>query len=91
LVFFSCSSSSISTFIPSDAGFWVSSTTGVGFIDVISGEGILSILTISDSCCSLSCDCTYALVLTLECLVVWPGSACFGGAMVGNMVIPRAP
>jgi hypothetical protein len=58
---------------------------GVGFIDVVSGDGILSTLTTYGSFFSLSYDCTCALVLTLECRLVWVNFACFGGAMVVNV------
>jgi hypothetical protein len=65
-----------------DAGCWVSSTSGVGFTGVVSGNGILSTLTTSDDYCSLSCNCACALVLILECHVVWVDSTCFGGSIV---------
>jgi hypothetical protein len=58
---------------------------GVGFISVVSSDGIPLTLTISSACCSLSCDCTYALVITLDCREVWVDYACFGGAMVVNV------
>jgi hypothetical protein len=83
---FCCSGAlaSISTFMPSGAGCWVYSTTGVGFTGVVFGDGISFILTISDRCCSPSFNCTRALVLTLGCLVVWFSFALFGGSMVVN-------
>jgi hypothetical protein len=56
----------------------------VGFIGVIYGEGISSTLTIFDGCCLLSYDCTYALVLNLECRAIWVYFSCFGGAIVVN-------
>jgi hypothetical protein len=83
--YFSCASADISTFMPLGDGCWVSSTTSVGFIGVVSGDGILSILMISDGCCLISCDCTCSLVLNLECQAVWVDSSCFGGAMVVNV------
>jgi hypothetical protein len=71
--------------MPSGDGYWYSSYMGVGFIGVVSSDGIPLTLTISSACCSLSCDCTYALVITLDCREVWVDSACFGGAMVVNV------
>jgi hypothetical protein len=54
----------------------------VGLIGVVFGDGISSTLMNYGSCCSFSYDCACAMVLTLECRVVWIISACFGGAMV---------
>jgi hypothetical protein len=73
--------------MPSNVDYWFSSTMGVGFIGVVSGEGISSTLTIFGGFCSLSCDCTCAIVLNMECLEVWLDFSCFGGAMVENMVV----
>jgi hypothetical protein len=80
--YFSYASASISTLIPSSIGFWVSSTTGVGFTGVVSSDGISSTLTTSNDCCSPSCICTCALVLILECRAVWVNYHCFGGSIV---------
>jgi hypothetical protein len=68
--------------MPSVIGFCVSSTMGVGFTSVVSGDGISSTLTTSSGYCSPSYNFTHALVLTLGCLEVWLASSCFGGAMV---------
>jgi hypothetical protein len=71
--------------MPSGICFWVSSTMGVGFAGVVSGDGILSTLTTFDDCYSLPCNCACALVLALEFRAVWVESTCFGGAMVMNV------
>jgi hypothetical protein len=78
-------SSGLSMSMPTCVVYWVSSTTSVRLPGVISGDGISSALTTpgnDNGCCSLPCDCIYAMVLTLGCLVVWLSSDCFGGAMV---------
>jgi hypothetical protein len=65
--------------VPSGAGYWVSSTIGVGFTAIVSGDGISSTLMIFDDCCSPYFDCTCDLVLALGFLAPWLASTCFGG------------
>jgi hypothetical protein len=77
-------------FIPLGVVYCVSYITGVGLIGVVSGDGISSTLTTSGSFYSLSCDCTCALVLNLECLEVWLSFSFFGGAIVEDLVVRRA-
>jgi hypothetical protein len=67
---YSYTSVDLSVFVLSGADYWVSSTTGVGFTGVVSGDGILSTLMISDDYCSPSSNCTHDLVLNLDCLVL---------------------
>jgi hypothetical protein len=78
-------STGLSIFVPFGASCWISSTIGVGFTGIVSGDGISSTLMISDGCCSPSSNCTCDLVLTLGFMVPWLASACFGGAMVVNV------
>jgi len=48
--------------MPFGAGYGISSRMGVGFIGVVSGEGILSILMISSGFFSPSSTCPHDLV-----------------------------
>jgi hypothetical protein len=57
----------------------------VGFTNVVSGDGILSTLTISGDYCSLSSICPRDLVLTLVSLALWLASVFLGGAMTWNI------
>jgi hypothetical protein len=65
-----CASSGISMCIPVGVVYLVSSTMGVGLTIVVSGDGISSTLMTSSGCYSFSCNCTCALVLTLDCLAI---------------------
>jgi hypothetical protein len=78
----SCTTIGVSSFVASASGYWISSSISVGFIDIVSGDGISSISTIFDCCCSFSSNDPHDLVWTRFGLALWLASDYFGGAIM---------
>jgi hypothetical protein len=81
----SYTSADIFVLFSSGSGCWISSSMGVGFTGVVSGDGISSTLTIYGGYCLPSSIFPRDLVLTLVGLALWLAYVCLGGAMAWNI------